>query len=70
MQQAVTTRNAPEYVGKYTLYICPHGGLILVAGNQRMLVTPEEARELLDYWIELAGKFSSGNGSSHDTTMG
>lgn len=46
------------HVAKLTLYCTPQGKLIVPTGNQRISVSHEEARELLDEFLEKAEKFT------------
>lgn len=46
------------HVGSYRLYIRPDGKLVLPIGNVKMLISPEEARELLDFLLLFASRFT------------
>jgi hypothetical protein len=59
MQAATTVFGRVEHVGCYRLYIQPDGKLVLNTGNSKMSVTPEEARELLDYLLVFARFFQA-----------
>lgn len=67
MQEAIGShRQAPSnYVSKFTLYISPQGTLLLVKGNQSLQVSPDVARELLEFELQYASQFCNGNGQSH-----
>ena len=45
-------------IGSYRLYIEPDGQLFLNTGTVKLRVTPQEARELLDYMLLFASHFS------------
>jgi hypothetical protein len=58
MQQAPTpTTVTRKQVGKLILYITPSGDLAMVAGNQHMIVSPQEAQEHVDYLLGHAALF-------------
>ena len=58
MQQAPTpTSVTRKQVGKLILYITPSGDLAMVAGNQHMIVSPQEAQEHFDYLFGHAALF-------------
>jgi hypothetical protein len=44
-------------IGSYRLYIEPSGKLFVNTGTVKLRVTPEEARELLDYMLTFARYF-------------
>jgi hypothetical protein len=44
-------------IGSYRLYIEPSGKLFLNTGTVKLQVTPQEARELLDYILTFARYF-------------
>lgn len=48
-----------EHVGSYRLYVRSDGRLVLNIGNTKLLVAPEEARELLDYLLVFARFFQA-----------
>jgi hypothetical protein len=48
-----------EHVGSYRLYIQADGKLVLNTGNVKLGVTPDEARELLDYMLVFARFFQT-----------
>lgn len=48
-----------EHIGSYRLYIQPDGKLVLNTGNVKLSVTPDEARELLDYMLVFARFFQT-----------
>ena len=43
-----------QFVARFSLYIAPSGELIIISGNQRVGVTPDQAHELLDHTVNLA----------------
>lgn len=45
-------------IGSYRLYVEPTGQLFLNTGTVKLRVTPQEARELLDYLLLFARHFS------------
>ena len=58
MQQAPTpTTVTGKQVDKLILYITPSGDLAMVAGNQHMLVSHQEAQEHVDYLLGHAALF-------------
>ena len=58
MQQAPTpTTVTRKQVGKLILYITPAGDLAMVAGNQHMIVTTQEAQEHFDHLLGHAELF-------------
>ena len=64
MHTAGTFKTTIEYVGKLILHIQPDGTLVITSGNQRLAVTPQEAREMLDYLLLFAKRFEeNGNGN-------
>ena len=67
MQQAIGNHRQAqnEYVSKFTLYVSPQGTLLLVKGNRTIEVTPQTARQLLEYELSYAQHFN-GNGESHE----
>lgn len=44
-------------IGSYRLYVEPDGKLFLNTGTVKLQVTPQEARELLDYMLTFARYF-------------
>ena len=48
-----------EHIGSYRLYIQPDGKLVMNTGNVKLGVTPDEARELLDYMLVFARFFQT-----------
>ncbi len=69
LQQERIRSSVPAYVQKFSLYITPTGSVVLLLGNQWLQVTPQEAREVLEYMLGQAGAFArnglNGNGASH-----
>lgn len=58
MQQAPTSPTVTrKQVGKLILYVTPSGDLAMVAGNQHMIVSPQEAQEHFDYLLGHAALF-------------
>jgi len=54
----VSPRNGTlQHVGKFTLFVSPTGQLIVTSGNMRIMVSPDEARGMLDYWLLYARRF-------------
>jgi hypothetical protein len=45
------------HIGRYSLYVLPSGDLIVISGTVKLQVTPQEARELLDYLLIFAERF-------------
>lgn len=46
-----------QHVSKFTLYVTSSGDLVMVVGNQYLLVSPQEAQEHVDYLLGHAELF-------------
>ena len=61
-----TVGNRLEFVGSFRMYVTVQGELVIPIGNSQMYVEDEQARDFLNDFLSLAGRFRrqpvSGNG--------
>jgi len=49
------------YINAFRLYVCPNGELVVTTGNVKLIVSADEAAELLKFVLLHAERFHTGN---------